>query len=136
MDDIMYFANEEKGIVVAKMPKEKVEAMLEEFYNKIGKESKYGGFIFDKTVLMKFAQPIIAKAVCSESDVYDYNIGQEIARKKLLEKLALRKAKVCQEIARIYIKETARICGMSTRYLYKAEKAEKEVSECIKKIFE
>ena len=135
MQDIMYFVNEEKGIVVAKMTQEYVANALGELYEKIGKTSKYQGTIVDRDVFDKFTQSIAAKAVCSEDDAFDVEIGKAIARKKALAKLAVKKAKLCWAIAAIYNNETGRIINMAYRLESKADDACDEVGNYVKEIF-
>lgn len=136
MSEMLYFVNEEKGVVVAKMTAEYVYDALHDLYTKIAKTSKYGGVIVDEKVFNKFVAPITAIATCSEDDVFDVEIGKAIARKKALAKLALKKAKLCWAIADIYNKETIRIVEMAQRESEKAVSANDEVYDYIKEIFE
>lgn len=136
MSEILYFVNEEKGVVVAKMTKDYVEEALMGIHEKIGKTSKYNGVIVDTRVYDKFTAPITAIATCSEDDAFDVEIGKAIARKKALAKLALKKAKLCWAIADVYNKETIRIVEMAQRESAKAVNANGEVFDYIKEIFE
>ena len=77
---IKYFINKENGVVVAKFDDEQTDLM------QASKAFKTNVFDISLSYFIKnlMTNPSIGKAVCSNEDMFDEEIGKKIARNKLL----------------------------------------------------
>lgn len=132
MEKIKYYFNEDKKIVVAKMDKDAVKEALSNFYIKLGKGSEYNGLIVDETIIDNLVTPIVAKAICSENDIYDAHIGKIIAHEKLNIKLNSKKEKLVESLQGVYMSELMRL----RIEFFKANKKHKEAKLAFKEMIE
>lgn len=102
--EIEYYIDREKRIIVAKLPnlREELARILDTLYSKKrDSESIVGGQSYYK-LFRKINAPcggITAKATCSEVDDFDVHIGMRIARERLMKKVNKWRVRLLEQYA-------------------------------------
>lgn len=96
-NEIKYFVNESKGVVVAKLSN-----LREELYSTIIKlEGLSVEDAFD--IVMKYPDELSAKAICDERDTFSLDAGIELAKRKLLVKVLNNRRKAAHEVVLLFM---------------------------------